>query len=388
MLEICTDKDAALISLAEQRGLLTPQRAQQLRETKGTRSAAVAMVQDGHLDAAVVRALRTELHRGSIDHAIDGYELLGKLGAGGMSVVFKANDLVTRKPVAIKVISPRVAGDNLFLERFHREARAAAAVIHPHVIACYGIGQTKGKAYMVLEYMPGGDLEVLIGNEGGPLGESRALQIAADCASGLEAIHSHGLVHRDVKPSNILLDESGRAKLADLGLAKSTAPDDQLTMPGVRVGSPGYMSPEQAGGQHELDIRSDIYSLGATFYYLLTGQCAFTGRSPLEIIVKSMREDPPPLHQAAPWVSPRVAEIVARCMARRPQDRYQNPAEVRGELLAVLHRSATASSASTALLATQRARRGRSRVRISARVSACLSALWRRVGSWRVRAPG
>jgi serine/threonine protein kinase len=329
MLEICTDKDAALIELAQQRGLLSAERAERVRRERGTRSAAVALVEDGHLCAPAVRALRTELQRRSVNHAFDGYELIGKLGAGGMSVVFKATDLVSRRLVAIKVVSPHVTGDPLFLERFYREARSAAAVVHPHVIACHGLGETKGKAYMVLEYMAGGDVEALAARSGGRLAEQRALQIAVECASGLEAIHAHGLVHRDIKPSNIFLDDAGRAKLADLGLAKSMSPDDQLTMPGKRVGSPGYMAPEQSSGSSGTDIRSDIYSLGATMYHLLSGRAAFIGHTPLEIILKSLREEPAPLQEVAPWVSPRISAIVARCMARKPEDRYQHPAELR-----------------------------------------------------------
>ena len=333
MLEICADADAALLLLAERRGLLSPAQLEQVRRTRGRRSAAVALVQDGVLDVQAVRALRTAVRKRSIDHAIDGYELQGRLGSGGMSEVFKAIDLVSRKPVAIKVVSPRRPGDGLFLERFHREARAASAVDHPNVIACYGTGQTHGKAYMVLEYMPGGDLEGLVGRAQGRLEEAHALRIAMDCVRGLVAVHAHGLVHRDVKPSNILLAADGSAKLGDLGLAKSASPDDQLTMPGMRVGSPGYVSPEQASGAGETDIRSDIFSLGATFHHLFSGRSPFTGGSPLEIIINTIRQDAPPLSLTAPWVSPRISALVGKCLARRPEDRFQDP----GELAEALH---------------------------------------------------
>ncbi len=339
MLEICADADAALMILAEKRGLLTPAQIEQVTRTRGRRSAAVALVQDGILDVQAVRALRTAVRKHSIDHAIDGYELQGKLGSGGMSEVFKAIDLVSRKPVAIKVVAPRRPGDGLFLERFQREARAASAVDHPNVIACYGTGQTHGKAYMVLEYMPGGDLEGLVDRAQGRLDEALALRIARDCARGLVAVHAHGLVHRDVKPSNILLAADGTAKLGDLGLAKSTAPDDQLTMPGMRVGSPGYVSPEQASGASETDIRSDIFSLGATLHHLFSGRSPFSGGSPLEIIINTIRLDAPPLSVTAPWVSPRISAVVAKCLARRPQDRYQDPSEL-ADALQQIHEGA------------------------------------------------
>lgn len=332
MMDICMDKDAALLELARKRRLLSAEQIERLGEQRRGRSAAVALVEDGVLDAQVVRALRTELQQQVINHAFNGYELTSKLGCGGMSVVFKATDVVSHRVVAIKVVSPKVTGDQLFLDRFQREARSAAAVVHPHVIACHGLGETRGKAYMVLEYMAGGDAQALAERVGGHLDEQRVLQIALDCASGLEAIHAHGLVHRDIKPSNIFLDEHGRAKLADLGLAKSDAPDDQLTMPGMRVGSPGYMAPEQAGGSGT-DIRSDIYSLGATMFHLLAGRGPFVGRSPLELIVNGLRNDAPPLQQIAPWVSPGMAAVVQRCLARKPDERYQNPSDLRQALL-------------------------------------------------------
>ena len=332
------DKDAALLELAQQRGLLSAELADRLAHQRGTRSAAAVLVEDGHLEPQVVRALRTELQKRVVNHAFDGYQLIGKLGAGGMSVVFKATDVVSRRLVAIKVVSPKVIGDQLFLDRFQREARSAAAVVHPHVITCHGLGQTRGKAYMVLEYMAGGDTQALAERLGGHLDERRVLEIAADCARGLEAIHAHGLVHRDIKPSNIFLDDHGRAKLADLGLAKSEAPDDQLTMPGMRVGSPGYMAPEQASGSSPTDIRSDIYSLGATMFHLLAGRGPFIGRSPLEIILNGLRQEPPPLQGIATWVSQDTADLVGRCLQREPAERFQQPQELRQALESALGR--------------------------------------------------
>jgi len=331
MLEICVNADNDLLDLALARGLINTRLAAELRVDRRGRSASVALVEFAHLDTSVVRALRTIQQRNSIDYAIDGYQLISRLGVGGMSEVFRAWDLAHRRMVAIKVISPRVAGDRLFIDRFHREARAAAALIHPNIITCHGMGETRGKPYMVLEYREGGDAGVLAAHAGGALAEPQALRIALDCARGLEAVGAHGMVHRDIKPANIFLDGDGLAKLADLGLAKGTAQDDQLTMAGVRVGSPGYMSPEQAAGKN-LDIRSDIYSLGASMYHLLAGRAPFTGKSPMEIILKGLHEDPLPLSAAAPHVSAHVAAIVTKCMARDPRQRYQQPIALQREL--------------------------------------------------------
>ena len=327
MLDICSDADAALLDLARERGLITAAVVEQVRVNRQRRSAAVALVEDGHMTAADVRALRTVQRRTTINHAIDGYRLLSKLGSGGMSEVFLAQDLVNGGKVAIKVISPRICDDRLFLDRFQREARAAAALVHPNIIACHGMGQTGGKPYMVLEYMDGGDVDALAARSGGALSEARAIRIAQDCAEGLKAVAAHGMVHRDIKPANIFLAGDGLAKLADLGLAKGTTVEDQLTMAGIRVGSPGYMSPEQAAGK-ELDIRSDIYSLGASLYHLLAGRAAFTGTNPMAIILKGLREDPVPLRSLAPQLSEPMAAIVAKCMARLPAQRFQHPSEL------------------------------------------------------------
>lgn len=376
MMNICMDKDAALLELAHKRRLLTAEQCERLSGDRRGRSAAVTLVEDGLLDAQVVRALRTELQNQVINHAFNGYELTSKLGSGGMSVVFKAIDVVSHQVVAIKVVSPHITGDKLFLDRFQREARSAAAVVHPHVITCHGLGETRGKAYMVLEFMAGGDAQALSEHLGGHLDEQRVLQIAADCASGLEAIHAHGLVHRDIKPSNIFLDEHGRAKLADLGLAKSDAPDDQLTMPGMRVGSPGYMAPEQASGGSATDIRSDIYSLGATMFHLLAGRGPFVGRSPLEIIVNGLRNDAPPLRQIAPWVSPGMAAIVECCLARNPKERYQNPGNLRQALLDLRQNGVPIESASPDSGTKRRTRR---RASFSTRAAFDLSSWARRV---------
>jgi len=336
MLDICANADEALVDLALARGLISAPLAAELRVGRRGRSAAVALVEDGHLGAAEVRALRMIRRRTTIDNAMDGYQIISRLGVGGMSEVFRARDVVNGQIVAIKVISPRISGDRLFIDRFHREARAAAALNHPNIITCHGMGETKGKPYMVLEYMEGGDAGALAARAGGALTEPLAMRIALDCARGLEAVGAHGMVHRDIKPANIFLDGDfltgkGLAKLADLGLAKGTAQDDQLTMAGVRVGSPGYMSPEQAAGR-ELDIRSDIYSLGASLYHLLAGHAPYTGKSPMEIILKGLREDPRPLSAVAPNVSARVVAIVTKCMARDPRRRYQQPSELQREL--------------------------------------------------------
>jgi eukaryotic-like serine/threonine-protein kinase len=301
----------------------------------------------GKLDSVVVRELQMLLSTRTIDRHIDGYELIRKLGESDMSIVFQAMHLATRTPVAIKVIIPGAIGDLTYMDRYRSEVKAAMMVVHPNVVCCHGVGQSDNKSYIVFEFMAGGDLRSVIRRKMGPLDEREALPIAGDCALGLMAIHAHGLVHRDIKPSNILIDASGKAKIADLGLAGRFTPRSVPLIHGVVVGSPGYMSPEHAGGLDEPDIRSDIYSLGATLYYLLSGHCPFTGRSPMEVILNTLHHDPLPLHEIAPEVSPGVVAIVTKCMSRLPRDRYRDSTEVRQEIDRFMTICKAQSSAST-----------------------------------------
>lgn len=344
------DRDAALLKLAQELGYISSHRVAQIKVSKDPRPMDLILLDKGNLCLGIIRELQLDLASRTIDHVINGYELIGKLGESAMSVVFRAIHLATRRTVAIKVMLPATINDPKCMDRFKKEVQAAMEVVHPNVITCHGIGYADAKAYMVFEFMAGGDLRSLIKRRMGPLHERVALPIAGDCARGLMAIHAHGLVHRDIKPSNILLNDSGRAKIADLGL---TIPVTQRAHPlihGVVVGSPGYMSPEHVRGLDEPDMRSDIYSLGATIYYLLSGHCPFSGRSRMEILLNNLHRDPLPLHDVAPDVSPPVVAIVAKCMSRLPRDRYRNSTEVGQEIDKVMTRSKTQSSASTKIL--------------------------------------
>lgn len=313
--------DEGLVSLAVQRGLLTPASASQALADRKSRSVAVALVEDGYLTVEQVRALREEQKSHSIPVDIAGYRITGHLGNGGMSVVFKAIEPLTGREVAVKLMSPRTEG-RISTSRFMRETRAVIAVHHPNVIRCFDHGMVNRRPYQVLEFMAGGDVKELLTRCGGHLPEVQALAIIRDCAQGLVAIHAAGLVHRDVKPSNIFLDGSGLAKLADLGLARALESEEHLTLPGHRVGTPAYMSPEQANGHPEVDARTDLYGLGATLYHLVTGRRPFLGRHVREVVRQVLHDQPEDPRRVRSGLRPTTCTIIATAMAKRRENRY------------------------------------------------------------------
>lgn len=326
--------DEGLVALAVRRGLLTSTSASQSLADRRNRSVAVVLVEDGYLTVEQVRGLRDEQKSNSIPVEIAGYRITAHLGNGGMSVVFKATQPATGREVAVKLMSPRSEG-RISTSRFMRETRAVMAVHHANVIRCFDHGMVNGRPYQVLEFMAGGDVKALLARSGGRLAEGRALAIVRQCAEGLVAIHAAGLMHRDVKPSNIFLDGGGVAKLADLGLARALETDEQLTQPGHRVGTPTYMSPEQATGD-SVDARTDVYGLGATLYHLVTGRPPFSGRNVRDVITQVLRDQPMDARSLRPDLSPATGAIIAMAMARRREDRYDDAQGLCADLEAVL----------------------------------------------------
>jgi serine/threonine protein kinase len=261
---------------------------------------------------------------------IGDFELLEPLGEGGMGVVYRARQRALDRQVALKVLTPKSATTPEAAERFAREARAAAAVNHPNVITIIAAGRDErsGRLYMAMELVRGGDAEQLAQAAGGKLPERRALEVLRDCARGLVAIERAGLVHRDIKPQNIFVTTEGVAKLADLGLARSQAGDDRVTQTGLVVGTPAFMCPEQAQGELDLDVRTDIYALGATLFRLLTGLAPYEGPSVMAILTKVVREPVPDPRKHLPSISARTAEVVLRAMAKDRADRHASAADL------------------------------------------------------------
>jgi len=261
---------------------------------------------------------------------LGSYEVKGVLGSGGMGVVFKAFDPALNRNVAVKVLSPSLASCGASRRRFLREARAAAAVVHEHVVAVYAVVETAGLPFLVMEYVPGRSLQDRLDKQG-PLALPEVLRIGMQTAAGLAAAHVQGLVHRDVKPANILLENGvERVRLTDFGLARAVA-DAGMTQSGVVAGTPHYMAPEQSRGELT-DHRADLFSLGSTLYASCAGHPPFRAETPLAVLRRVSDDEPRPLREIAPEVPAWLEAIIARLMAKDPARRFQTAAEV-AELL-------------------------------------------------------
>ena len=270
----------------------------------------------------IVRVRREMLRRG-VQLRIGGFELLAKVGEGGMGAVYKARQLSLDRIVALKVLRREVSLDRMYVQRFKREARLAAQIRHPNAVQVYSAGEVGGVHYMVMEYVVGATVSGLLGS--GPLGERQALILVRGVASALVAAHSLGIVHRDIKPSNIMTTEDSVAKLMDLGIARQYGVGgDTITRSGSVVGTVPYMSPEQCEGRTDLDARSDIYSLGATLYHMVCGQCPFNGDTSVAIMRQHVEAPLPNPHVLNPSLCGGAVDLIRSMMEkdrdRRPQD--------------------------------------------------------------------
>jgi len=257
---------------------------------------------------------------------LDRFAVTAFLGRGGMGVVLKAFDAALNRPVAIKVLAPYFASSGAARKRFDREAKAAATVVHPHVVAIHAVESWKGLPYLVMSYVAGRSLQERLDSDG-PLEIKEVLRIGMQTASGLAAAHAQGLVHRDVKPANILLENGvGRVWLTDFGLARAVD-DASLTQSGVIAGTPQYMAPEQALGQ-AVDHRADLFSLGTTLYAMCTAHAPFRAESAMAVLRRVCDDQPRPVRSINPEVPAWLAGAIEKLHAKRPADRFQTAAEV------------------------------------------------------------
>jgi serine/threonine protein kinase len=262
------------------------------------------------------------------------YKLLGQIGKGGMSSVYLAEHELMKRRVAIKVLPQNRVNDSSYLERFRLEARAVAKLDDPNIVRAYDIDNEGNIHYIVMEYVDGQDLHQIVAGQG-PLDYDTAADYVAQVANGLQHAHEMGLVHRDIKPANCLVDRHSTVKLLDLGLAKLTEGDEaSLTMANEEnvLGTADYLAPEQALNSHEADSRSDIYSLGCTLYFLLTGSPPFPEGSISERLLKHQTSRPESIFKARPDAPPSLVDICETMMAKKPDDRFQSAGEVAGNL--------------------------------------------------------
>ena len=275
---------------------------------------------------------------------LDGrYQLGALLGVGGMARVYLATDRVLERQVAVKVLSPPYAQDLVFVERFRREARSAARLSHPNIVAVFDSGSDANVHYLVMEYVAGQSLAQLLASQG-RLAPRRAAELAIEVCKALAAAHAQGLVHRDVKPANVLVGEDGRVKVTDFGIVKAAA-TATLTGTGVVLGTAAYLSPEQAQG-HPVDARSDLYSLGCVLYELLCGSPPFGSGAdspPVAIATRHVSEPPAPPSAHNPQVDPELDAVVLTALAKDPAHRYQRAVELQDALEQVLAGDAVAA---------------------------------------------
>ncbi|GDY30956.1 Stk1 family PASTA domain-containing Ser/Thr kinase [Gandjariella thermophila] len=267
------------------------------------------------------------------------YELGETLGYGGMSEVHRGRDVRLGREVAVKVLRADLARDPQFQERFRREAQNAAALNHPAIVAVYDTGETKTEygplPYIVMEYVDGRTLRDIVKTQG-PLSGKRAMEIMADVCAALDFSHRHGIVHRDVKPANVMITRTGAVKVMDFGIARAVA-DGQasVTQTAAVIGTAQYLSPEQARGE-AVDARSDVYAAGCVLFELLTGEPPFTGDSPVAVAYQHVREEPKPPSSLNPQVTPALDAIALKALSKNPANRYQSAAEMRADLVRVL----------------------------------------------------
>ena len=261
------------------------------------------------------------------------YEVESEVGRGGMSVVYRARDIRLNRTVAIKVLPPELAYDPAIRTRFTREAQTSAQLSHAHIVPIYDVGEREGIAYFVMTLVTGGNLAALLAREPRlPIEEVRRL--LCEIADALSYAHLRGVIHRDIKPDNILLDgDTGRAIVTDFGIARAIEAGTRLTITGNALGTPGYMSPEQAVGEREVDGRSDIYSLGVLAYQMVTGRLPFTGGNTMALLLKHVNERPQPIVEVRPDTPRGLREAIERALAKAPEDRWPTAGSMRQALL-------------------------------------------------------
>jgi serine/threonine protein kinase len=337
-----TSYDSLFGKMAVEQGLCTDgELRRSLEELDARRKVNPIMLKDLMLDLGYLTTSQAERLVKSIKeskvvtHQIPGYKIIGKLGAGAMAIVYKAQQLSLNRTVAIKVLPKRFSGNPEYVERFFKEGQAAGKLNHNNIVQAVDVGEAGGYHYFVMEYVEGKTLHDDLA-AGKIFKENEALDIIIQVAHALQHAHSCGLIHRDVKPKNIMINTAGVVKLADMGLARETT-DIQAAQSeaGKAYGTPYYISPEQIRGKIDIDGRADIYGLGATLYHMVTGRVPFMADDPSEVMRKHLRDELIPPDHINTSLSAGISEVIEVMMAKRKEDRYNNVEELLVDLEAV-----------------------------------------------------
>ncbi|MFP4057244.1 MAG: protein kinase domain-containing protein [Candidatus Brocadiia bacterium] len=308
---------------------LAQAKAQGRKETLGH-----LLLEAGHMNRAQVNAVLKTLRKPRLSH-IGKFRLLARIGQGGMGTVYKAKQESLDKIVAVKVLSPALARQRDFVDRFIREAQASGQLNHPNIVLGIDAGEADGYYYFAMEFVDGESLKAVLQRDG-KLAERRALQVAAAIASALEHAHEHNIVHRDIKPGNIFLTHEGVPKLGDLGLAKEIRTDHSITQAGIPVGTPYYISPEQVRGEQNVDQRADVYALGGTLYHMVTGVVPYEGHTAAVVMTRHLNDPLPDPRDHTPELSESTVAIIRHCMVKDREERYQDASRLREDIEAAL----------------------------------------------------
>jgi len=330
-----TNYDTIFGKMAIQQGLCTDQELSASRkEQESRRETNPVILKDLMVELGYITRNQAERLKKSVKeskaaaHRIPGYKILGKLGAGAMAVVYSARQLSLNRMVAIKVLPKRFHENPEYVERFYREGQAAGRLNHPNIVQAIDVGEAGGYHYFVMEYVEGKTIADDF-TEGGVFSESEALEIIIQVAHALAHAHACGLIHRDVKPKNIMISKNGTVKLADMGLARETTDIEAAqSEAGKAYGTPYYIAPEQIRGKIDIDGRADIYGLGATFYHMVTGRVPFMADDSSEVMRKHLKEKLIPPDHINTALSAGVSEVIEIMMAKHKEKRYKNVEEL------------------------------------------------------------
>jgi serine/threonine protein kinase len=337
-----TNYDTVFGKLAVDQGLCTDAELRRsLEEMESRRKIRPIILTDLMIDLGYITPTQAERLKRSIKetkaaaHQIPGYKITGKLGAGAMAVVYKARQLSLNRTVAIKVLPRRFTENREYVERFYKEGQAAGKLNHNNIVQAFDVGEAGGYHYFVMEYVEGKTIYDDL-SAGKVFSEDEALDITIQVARALNHAHSCGLIHRDVKPKNIMINTAGVVKLADMGLARETTDIEAAqTEAGKAYGTPYYIAPEQIRGKIDIDERADIYGLGATLYHMVTGRVPFMADDPSDVMRKHLREELIPPDHINTALSGGISEVIEVMMAKRKEDRYNSVEELLVDLEAV-----------------------------------------------------